>query len=39
MISAFNAHQPLTEAQWQPLLDEWIANARPGRRVLLLPPD
>ena len=25
--------------RWQPLLDEWIATARPGRRVLLLPPD
>lgn len=39
MISVFNAHQPLTEAQWQPLLDQWIENAHPGRRVLLLPPD
>ena len=39
MISAFNPQQPLTEAQWQQLLDEWIKNTRPGRRVLLLPPD
>lgn len=39
MISAFNAHAPLTEQQWHALLDEWIQITRPGRRVLLLPPD
>lgn len=29
----------LRDEEWMALTDQWIANERPGKRVLILPPD
>lgn len=39
MIWKTGGNVPLKEEEWQELLESWCGKLRPGRRILIIPPD